>query len=78
MRLLRLPPRTKKHTEERLKLLASGAQLLALALITSALIAPLFTSTVSTPSWERWVAVGLAIVAEIAALTLLGFIPTIE
>jgi hypothetical protein len=58
------PPRTIKHTEERLKLLASGSQLLALALISSALIAPLFTSMVTAPSWERWVAVALALASE--------------
>jgi protein-S-isoprenylcysteine O-methyltransferase Ste14 len=78
MPLIKLPPKTNKHDEEVLKLLASGSQLLALALTSSAVIAPFFTTTVSAPPWERWTAVMFALVAETLALTFLRLIPTIE
>jgi hypothetical protein len=58
-----------------LKLAAGGAQLLALALVSSAIIAPLFTSTVVAPIWERSIACVLAGSFEFLALTLLRFIP---
>jgi hypothetical protein len=45
---------------------------------TSAVIAPFSTSTVTAPTWERWTAVMVALVAETLALTFFRLIPKID
>lgn len=72
---LQLPPRNPKHTEERLKLLASGLQLLAIAIVGSAFIAPLFNATLGAPARTTLQAAFVAGLLESAALFLLRCIP---
>ena len=72
---LRLPPRNPKHTEERLKLLAGGFQLLAIAIVGAAFIAPLFNATLGAPTQTTNQAAFVAALLEGAALFLLRCIP---
>ena len=69
------PPATRKHKEERNKLLAGGAQLLALALIGSGVLAPLFNRTLVAPLWEQIVIGVVAALLESTAVLLLRYIP---
>ena len=75
MLLPKLPPPARKHTEERLKLAASGLQLLALALFGAGLLAPLFNSALTDPLWAKAVISILAGLAESAAFKALRYIP---
>lgn len=72
---LLLPPRNPKHIEERLKLLASDLQLLAIAIVGSAFIAPLFNATLGAPHQVTIQAAVIAVLCESAALILLRYIP---
>ena len=64
-----------KHNEERLKLAAGGCQLIAIAVVGTAFIAPLFNPAMSAP-YSR--IIGAAVVAAIlegVAMKLLGYLP---
>ena len=74
-RRLLLPPRDPKHTEERLKLLAGGFQLLAIAIVGAAFIAPLFNNALGASARTTLQAALVAAVLEGAALFLLRCIP---
>lgn len=76
MRLPVKPPQSPKHTEERLKLLATGLQNLALALFVGIVVAPALNASIVAPlPWQvaAFVAAGSA---EGVALVLLRYIPS--
>lgn len=75
MHLPRLPPRSPKHREERLKLAASGLQTLALTLFAAVLIAPLVNTSLAAPFWVKLLTSFIASVAEGVAFILLRYIP---
>lgn len=75
MRLPPMPPRSPKHTEERLKLAASGLQTFALALFVGVLLVPSFNASIVL-SLNAQLAVFLtAGSAEAFAFVLLRYIP---
>ncbi|WP_215767214.1 hypothetical protein [Gluconobacter cerinus] len=71
------PPNSTQHITERVKLFASGCQSLALAILGAGIVAPLFTGA-AVPMWQRLAAALAAAAFEIAAWTLLGYIPNTE
>ena len=71
----RKPPRAPKHTEERLKLAASGLQALAIALFGAAIVAPLLV-THAALGWTNAITAFTASIAEGAAFELLRYSPT--
>ena len=75
MRLPPKPPLSPKHTEERLKLAASGLQALTLALFGTSILAPLFNVTQAGMGWKTVGAALIAALAESAAFELLRYIP---
>jgi hypothetical protein len=75
VRFLGWYPAPAKHIEERLKLGAGGIQLVAIALIGSAFIAPLFNPSLHATGWRPAAAAAVAALLEGAALKLLGYIP---
>ena len=75
MRLPTKPPHSSKHTEERLKLLATGLQNLALALFVGIVIAPVFNASIVAPGLWQVAAFVAAGVAEGVAIILLRYIP---
>ena len=75
MPMLTKPPATRKHKEERNKLLAGGLQLLALALFGAGLIAPLFNGALNAPLWMKIITVLVAAISEGAAFIALRYIP---
>lgn len=76
MRLPVKPPRSPKHTEERLKLLASGLQALALAMFAAVVIAPQFNDQFTAPTSLRISFALIASFAEGVAFVVLRYIPT--
>jgi hypothetical protein len=75
MRLSGMPDTTPRHREEMLRLAASGFQLLALALIGGALIAPLFNPAIGAP-WSTTLSAAVAGgLSEGAAFLALLYIP---
>lgn len=75
MRLLGMPDTTPRHREEMLRLAASGSQLLALALIGGALIAPLFNTALAAP-WTTTLSAAIAGgLSEGAAFVAVLYIP---
>ena len=64
-----------RRKEERIKLAASGCQLLAIAIIGSGFIAPLFNPALDAPHARLYAAAATAAVLEGIAMILLGFIP---
>ena len=76
MRLPPKPPHAPKHSEERLKLAASGLQALALTLFAAVLIAPLLNTSLTAPLWAKVATAVVASMAEGLAFRLLGYIPT--
>ena len=75
MRLPPMPPHAPKHTEERLKLVATILQNFALALFFSVLIAPQLNPALTAPLALRLLAVFLSGVAVALAFLLLRYIP---
>ncbi len=75
MRLPIMPPRSPKHTEERLKLFANILQNFALALFFSVLIAPLLNPALSAPLALRLLAILVSGIAVALAFLLLRYIP---
>jgi hypothetical protein len=65
-----------KHIEERLKLAASGLQALALTLLAGVVLAPELNTSLTAPLWSKILAGLVAGVCEVAAFTLLAYIPT--
>ena len=75
MRLPGMPDTTPRHREEMLRLAASGSQLLALALIGGAYVAPLFNTALSAP-WTTTLSAAVAGgLSEGAAFIALLYIP---
>ena len=72
---LKMRTRHPKHTEERIKLAASGLQLLAIALVGAAFIAPMFNSSLGAPAWITAPAAFVAALLEGAAMIILRYIP---
>ncbi len=75
MRLPIMPPRSPKHTEERLKLFANILQNFALALFFSVLIAPLLNPALTAPLALRLLAILVSGIAVALAFLLLRYIP---
>lgn len=75
MRLPIVPPRSPKHTEERLKLSANILQNFALALFFSVLIAPLLNPALSAPLALRLLAILVSGIAVALAFLLLRYRP---
>lgn len=75
LHFLKWYPAPAKHTEERLKLGAGGCQLVAIALVGSAYIAPLFNVSLGASIGVTAAAAGVAALLEGAAMKLLGYIP---
>ena len=75
MRLPIMPPRSPKHTEERLKLFANILQNFALALFFSVLIAPVLNPALSAPLALRLLAILVSGIAVALAFLLLRYIP---
>ena len=75
MRLPTLPPFSHKHTEERLRLLATGFQNAALAVLLGVLILSAFNGSPVLSLPVRLGAFVIAGVAESLALILLRYIP---
>ena len=71
-----LPTPMPKHTEERLKLMASGLQNVALAIGVGALLTPMLNPAVIISRPGQIVAGLIAGAVEVLALYMLGFIPT--
>lgn len=69
------PPWRPKHREERLKLLASGLQLLVVALFAGVAVAPLVNDALRVPLWGYAAAGAAAVALELLALALLRYIP---
>ena len=72
---MKMPPSARKHTEETLKLVASGFQLLALALLGAGLIAPFFNNALNAPLRIKLATAFVAVISESAALLALRYIP---
>lgn len=75
MQLPTLPPFSPRHTEERLRLLATGFQNAALAVLLGVLILPAFSGSPVLPFAVRLGAFVIAGIAESLALILLRYIP---
>lgn len=75
MWLLRWPQAHPRHVEERVKLGASGLQLVAIALVGAAYIAPIFNPGLGAPVGITAAAAGIAALLEGAAMILLRYIP---
>ena len=75
MRLPALPPPLPKHAEDRLRLLATGFQNAALAVLLGVLILPAFTGSPPLSFPVRLSAFVVAGIAESLALILLRYIP---
>lgn len=75
MKLPSRPPASPKHTEERLKLAASGLQALALTVFATIVIAPLLNAAMAVPTWVGLLGFGFAGSAEVSAFLLLRYIP---
>ena len=71
-----LPTPMPKHTEERLKLTASGLQNVALAIGVGALLTPMLNPAFVISRPDQIVAGLIAGAVEVLALYMLGFIPT--
>ncbi len=71
-----LPTPMPKHTEERLKLMASGLQNVALAIGVGALLTPMLNPAFIISRPGQIVAGLIAGAVEVLALYMLGFIPT--
>ena len=72
----RLPPLAPKHTEERLKLAASGLQSFALALFIGVIVAPVISPSMNAPYWVRALTLFAVGALEFTAFLLLRYIPT--
>ncbi len=68
------PPLTSTHVTERLKLAANGLQAIALTVLGTAVISPMFLS-LHVPWWERLVAGVVVGALERAAFECLRYIP---
>jgi len=64
-----------KRNEERLKLAAGGCQLVAIAIVGAAFIAPLFNTILNPPYTRMLGAAVVAAILEGVAMILLGFVP---
>ena len=73
--LPRRPPITRRHTEELLRQVGSGLQLLALSLFAAGVVAPFFNTALNAPLWLKTITVTLAFIIEGAALTASRYIP---
>ncbi len=62
---------------ERVKLLASGTQLVAIGILVGSFVSPFFNSAISIPLWTRFGAAGLAGCLELLALRILSYIPIV-
>ena len=74
MRRLRMPPLHPRHKEERLKLGAGGCQLIAIALVGAAYIAPVFNPSLGATIGTTFLAAVIAVAFEGAAMWLLRYI----
>ena len=77
LRFLKWYPAAAKHSEERLKLAAGGCQLIAIALVGAAYIAPMFNTSLGASIWVTAAAAGVAALLEGVAMKLLGYIPIV-
>ena len=71
-----LPTPMPKHTEERLKLTATGLQNIALAVVVGTFLTPLLNPAFTVSLSGKVLAGVTAGIAELLALYLLGLIPT--
>ena len=75
MRRPRMPPLHPRHREERLRLGAGGCQLIAIALVGAAYIAPVFNPSLGATIGTTAAAAVIAVAFEGAAMRLLRYIP---
>ena len=75
MRFLKGPPVHPRHVEERLKLGASGCQLVAIAVVGAAYIAPEFNPALGASPGITAAAAFVAAIVEGVAMKLLCYIP---
>lgn len=75
MILPKMPEHTPKHTEEQLRLLATGCQNLALTLTAASVIAPMLNHSMSVPLWARVLVPPAAGLIEFLALMLIRYLP---